>query len=774
MASPFAVFRKNQKFLIATLGLLAMIAFVFLPMILKGLGGSGPGKDPVVVTSKYGNLTERQLQNMRNRRQAVIQFLQRAVVAAAFDQQSTSVRTTWIGEFFGQASEQSTVDLWLLVQRAKQLGMTISDESLSDFIGTQITENRVTHEQFAHLYKTLNISEDIVFDALQDELLAQELQEAFTSSLGGTTPAQRWEYFQRLNRKVNIQVAAVPVADYVDQVKDPTDDELKAFFEDHKGELVSPLSPKPGFRVPTKAAVEYVKADVSKLLDITPITDKEIEAYYMKNRDERFLKSSLPGLDEDDKKTALPGLDVDKKKAALADAKTAKAKPAAADAKKPLEPKKETPKQETPKQETPKQETPKKDTPSPEAKESSASDSKSPFRLVSVADEKPAEKNAEDKPAENPTEKKAAPKPAEKTAVKKADDKPAKKPGEKKTDSKPVDKKPAAKTAADSKYKPLDAVRSEIRATLTVKKQAAAIKAFGEVEKSLLPIREAITKYRRALSLFDATSDEKGAQKPEAPNFDALAKKNGLTFHKTGLIPAAEMANLDIGRSMIQSGQSFLSSIYTTSNLNRPRIATDIGRNIYMFWKTDSSEEGEPKFDDEGMSATVLAAWKLEKAREIARKEAGELAEQARQSKKPLAEALGADHKVQESGNFSWVTRAPVPGARGRTRLFVSRIDNVEKPGEKFMRAVYDLEVGQIGVAMNLPEDVAYVIQLENTEPSDTVLWIGFQADPYSVYSAVGRSDQDKMIETWIGDIRNDANLKWERKPVPAARRRQR
>lgn len=263
MASPFAVFRKHQKILIATLGLLAMIAFVFLPMILKGLGEGGGGTDPVVVTSKYGNLTERQLQNMRYRRQVVIQFLQRAVDVASFDKQTTYGRKMGIEQFFGNASEESTVDLWLLVQRAKQLGMAISDGAVSDFISGAVTDNRVTNEQFANLYKTMKLAEDLVFDTLQDELLAQQLQGAFSTSLGGTPPAQRWEYFQRLNRKVELQVAAVPVAGYIHQVEDPDDDVLEAFFEEHKGDLASPMSPKPGFRVPSMSMVEYVKADVS-------------------------------------------------------------------------------------------------------------------------------------------------------------------------------------------------------------------------------------------------------------------------------------------------------------------------------------------------------------------------------------------------------------------------------------------------------------------------------------------------------------------------------
>ncbi len=737
MASPFAVFRKHQKILIATLGLMAMIAFVFLPMILKGVGEGGGNVDPIVVTSNFGNLTERQLQNLRYRRKMVMLFLQRAVDAAAFDRETTFRRKMDIEQFFGKVGEESIVDLWLLVQRAKRLGMRVSDGAVSDFIGSAITDNRVTNEQFAHLYKTMRASEDVIFDTLQEELLARELQEAFSTALGAATPAQRWEYFQRLNRKVEIEVAAVPVADYLDRVEDPGDDVLEEFFEEHKEKLAGPMSPQPGFRVPSKAAVEYVKADVSKYLDVVPVTDEEIEEYYMKNRDKRFVKPELPGLDEEAKpevKLELPGLDEEAKP---------EVKPAPVEAEKPTEPNKDAPN---------------KDDPSPQAKKTSARDSNSLLRLVSMADEKPVEnKPVENKPVEN--------KPVENKPVEN-------KPVEKKPVEKKAEDKPAAKPDQDSKYQPLDSVRADIRQILADEKQAAAIKAFGEVETSLQPIREAVTNYRQALSQYDIKrSEEEDAVKPQPPDFEALAKGQGLTFHKTGMISAAEMLDLDIGRSMVDGGQSLLGYIYSTSNLNRPRVSSDMGQNIYMFWKTDSSEEEVPKFEDEGIRATVLAAWKMDKAREIARKEAEKLAEEARQAKKTLVEAFGSLRPVEKSGPFSWMLRAPAPDAQGQTRLLMSRVEHVDKPGDKFMSKVYDLEVGEIGVAMNRPEDVAYVVQLEKTEPSDTVLWIGFKADPYSLYQAVGNADQMEIFNTWIDGIRKAADLKWERKPVPPAGR---
>ena len=269
MASPFNVFRKHQKVLIATLGLLAMIAFVILPNVLKNIEGHGPAADPVVVKSKYGDLTESQLQSMRHRRQRMITFLQRAVDAAGFDREPTYYRRMAIEQFFGNAGEESTVDLWILVQRANQLGMTISDSAVSDFIAS-VTDNRVTNQQFAHLYKTLKISENEIFDTLQNELLARELEDSFRTSLSPTPPGLRWEFYQRLNRRVSIQLAAIPVSDYLDKVEDPDDEVLEKFFEAHKGDLANPNSAEPGFRVPAKVAVEYVKADFKSISTLRP------------------------------------------------------------------------------------------------------------------------------------------------------------------------------------------------------------------------------------------------------------------------------------------------------------------------------------------------------------------------------------------------------------------------------------------------------------------------------------------------------------------------
>ena len=41
MSSPFSIFRKNQKVMLAVLTILAMFGFILLPTILQLMGGAG-------------------------------------------------------------------------------------------------------------------------------------------------------------------------------------------------------------------------------------------------------------------------------------------------------------------------------------------------------------------------------------------------------------------------------------------------------------------------------------------------------------------------------------------------------------------------------------------------------------------------------------------------------------------------------------------------------------------------------------------------------------
>ena len=72
MASPFSVFRRNQKVLLVVLTLMAMFAFVFIPILMQTMGGSRPVDQVMVKTSKYGDLRQSDLHNLMQQRRRLL------------------------------------------------------------------------------------------------------------------------------------------------------------------------------------------------------------------------------------------------------------------------------------------------------------------------------------------------------------------------------------------------------------------------------------------------------------------------------------------------------------------------------------------------------------------------------------------------------------------------------------------------------------------------------------------------------------------------------
>lgn len=83
MASPFSVFRKHQRTLIAVSGVILMLVFVVgdpLSMFIRGGGGGGPqgnmAADAVAVRWNGGKITNAELNNLVVRRHLVNDLVQ--------------------------------------------------------------------------------------------------------------------------------------------------------------------------------------------------------------------------------------------------------------------------------------------------------------------------------------------------------------------------------------------------------------------------------------------------------------------------------------------------------------------------------------------------------------------------------------------------------------------------------------------------------------------------------------------------------------------------
>ena len=862
MASPFRVFRKHQKAMLAVLGLMAMIAFVFLPIIMDQMATRSMENPVVVTTTQYGDITRSQLWQMLHRRQVLFGFLQRVQMAVR-EAGGTGQEAQRLLYQVGDTTEETAVNMWLLSQKAQELGVTVDDSAVNDLLNG-ITEQRLSSQDIQKILRDFRITQATLFDALQTELLAMRMQAMFASSLAATTPAQGWDFYQRLNRKGTVELVEIPVARFADRVPDPEEKTLREFFNQHKDRLPDPATPEPGFRIPRRIAVEYLKADYEKVLETVEVSDEEIRKYYEEHK-ENYKREELPAAQPKQpsaseakqepespqpaaKPEEKPQSEPVKDAAALKPAeKTAEnaaaAKPASAEQAKPEEKAVEE---------------------KPAAEDSSAVRPVSPFMLASYQEEEPpadrppaepakkpeekqAEKSAEDKPAGEP-EKPAESKPADKTETSEkqagpelmpqqpappeksepaAEEKPvdtaeaaAEKRAEKKTaETKTVDEKPAAEKPVTEKpaeekpatekpatekpatekpatekpatekpvtekpaaaaeapkapsYLPLEEVREEIR------RQLARERARAKIDELLQQAQEQMAVYHNQWIVYDATVQEEGAgskSPPVKPELAKLAEGTPLTAQQTGLVSRVEVMQLDIGDSWVSSAP-FTEHAYATNLLKfKPSISQDNDGNSYLFWKTDEAEEREPDFEDPQVRQEVLRQWKLVQARALATQEAEKLAEEARKSGKTFKEFFAGrqDAQVIEAGPFTWLTYGDLPPMywlQSQQPPRISEVEGVGSAGPDFMRTVFRLEAGGIGVAMNHPQTSAYVVRAVEFNPLPDVLWTLFLEDPLSRYMAAAQ-DRREVVSDWMQGIKDSVGFQWLEKPDQAAPR---
>jgi hypothetical protein len=161
-----------------------------------------------------------------------------------------------------------------------------------------------------------------------------------------------------------------------------------------------------------------------------------------------------------------------------------------------------------------------------------------------------------------------------------------------------------------------------------------------------------------------------------------------------------------------------------TQRTYRPDMGTSLdGETEFLWWRTKDQPSYVPKFED--VRTEVLRTWKMVKARDLATAKAKEYADEANKAHKTLKD-LFKDHAgltPLEIGPFSWLSRPNTPPMYGQPMTFsISKLSGIDDAGQDFMREVFDLDTGSAGTAMNQPKTVAYTIQLQSVQPSDTTL----------------------------------------------------
>ncbi len=417
MASPFRTFRKNQKVWMAGITIMAIVAFVFLggPMLSMNRLGS---REPAAIQTKFGSLNQSQINSLRDQRKLLHQFVDLLRANLGSNNQQAANVTGAVYGILGEDTDDMAVQRWIYARTAESMGVAIDDKAVNDLLTQMMIGVAEPQKTIEAVLQAIHANQPQIFDIMRQQLLAirlMQLGHQYDDWAGNSaTPGERWDYFKRFHQRASVEVAVLQPKNYVKEVKDPTSDQLKQFFDKYKELEPSPDSPQPGFRVPRTVNIEYLESDPENYesqiteADITKEYEKDPKKYARDKEDfEKQEKEDRDAREKEDKEAAA--------------AKAAAEKKPATDSK----PKESTPKEPTP---PPKPETKSDTTPkaspaaSPEAKPAASSDVKpapaggatpvpakpapsaakptgsstaapsSPFRLVAYFDDKTADK----------------------------------------------------------------------------------------------------------------------------------------------------------------------------------------------------------------------------------------------------------------------------------------------------------------------------------------------------------------------------------------------
>jgi hypothetical protein len=262
----------------------------------------------------------------------------------------------------------------------------------------------------------------------------------------------------------------------------------------------------------------------------------------------------------------------------------------------------------------------------------------------------------------------------------------------------------------------------------------------------------------------DKQQDAATPPRPTVPDAAAWAKENGLVFETTPLMSNFEFAQEDLGQSVVLAdGRPLVTEAFDVLEDYKPVVTADRLGNRYLAWRVKATKERTPELEE--IRQQVITAWKMRGALGLARKEAQRLADMVRSASQPMADVLTKEkgYNVIRSDPFSWYTVGPVPGGR-QMRIRLSQVYGVDGAGMDFMKAVFQLEEGQVDVAVNHAQTICYVVRLASREQSQTAMHEDFLRDYEVLGQIVRQQNSMQMIFTLLRELQESLHVEgWEK-----------
>lgn len=282
---PFAVFRRHQRKLLAIFAILAMFGFVLadtLPRLFNG-GPGGPGGNPVIAELYEKPVYGEELGQMMAQRNRANRFMAELISLA-------SGRPVPVASFFGDVSTRAIVDALILQHEADALEMPNDPQIARQWLEAR-TGGLINKELFEETLRRSGVGvggQQILSD------IANQIRLANVRQLLGepvVTPLDVFQTYRDQVERISVRAVAFPVEEFVAKVPEPTDEQVRRYYEKYKDVTPDPTRETPGFKIPRQIRVEILSIDGAALTREfkDKLTEAELHTYY-ENRKSEFAQ----------------------------------------------------------------------------------------------------------------------------------------------------------------------------------------------------------------------------------------------------------------------------------------------------------------------------------------------------------------------------------------------------------------------------------------------------------------------------------------------------
>ncbi|MEM6689170.1 MAG: hypothetical protein AAF664_07065 [Planctomycetota bacterium] len=300
-SSPFELFRRNLKPMMAVLTFLALLSFVVLPAVQTymqrnpNLGSS----NPTVASFGSTELKAAQVEYFTRMHNLTVQALVR-MAQTTLDRGGqpqtpgfrTDPRSGQILElgFNDRPSPEGTIRTILFADQARASGFDLDETAISTWLERFTNQELSDSEIMGTLSQATNgqMGRAQFYEQIRSHLLANAFLGRATASVARgqdiyMTPVEQWESFLKLNQSATLDAYGVLVNDYVSEVDANFGDaEVRATYDEGKESLPDENSSDPAFYKPAAAKFEYLVADLETFVDaeLANLSDEDIKAEY--------------------------------------------------------------------------------------------------------------------------------------------------------------------------------------------------------------------------------------------------------------------------------------------------------------------------------------------------------------------------------------------------------------------------------------------------------------------------------------------------------------